>query len=1152
MVHRDLKPDNIFLRKRSDGSIHVKVLDFGIAKLAGLDSPAEQLTKTGALIGTPHYMSPEQIDGAAGVDGRTDIYALGVILYQLFSGVLPFSGETIGAVIKGHLLTPPPPLTIHDAHNVPVRLPLVIERMLAKKADERYSTVQEVAADLVDVALNRQPTHASNLAQKFPTQIGFAPAPQHAPQVALDHHQHQHQPPLQTEVGHGLQHPQTQPVAAKRAGSRGLILAVGLVGAAAIGLAVYFFVFMNKGDGETSIAGTVPGVSVTAPIDASSGVATPDQPTVDSAKLLADAQTLLRGGLLETEPSLRSTATSGLAEVQDESSAAPIAKLLESDPDMSVRGHAADALARLGASNTETLVTDAYKKAPAGLRVWFDEALVRLNDDKKARRRLASAATAKELDISFKAALALAELSPAGDKKAIRALTKLAAREAELGDVAPYAGLLILSRLARLSEPKSRELLYDTLKNADEAARLAAADGLARIGDEQGKSVLQSILKDKGSPNRILAARSLVLLGDYDGFDVMTEKLVDANPKNRGQAARGLGQIGESESLKPLAPLLADPEKSVRYAAAVAVLSILGLDPSVLSQASVDWARAALASDDWVTRLAAARTVGDLDQNRAMPLFAIALVDSRADVRRGAAESASRFKGPEAAKTLAAAAAVETDKSVREQQVRSLAAMREPVAKETLTKIAQGSGRVAVLASGALIAVGDVDAVTQLDEAMASSRSELRIAAAESAAIAGDPVVVPTLVTGLRDRLFQVRFLAAVALARYQAEKDAAIAVLTKALSDRNVSVKARAFAAMLRFGVTPDNSLVSPAELLDSTDPKVRLAALDAIAALQWKDAAPLLRRAIADTNLDVRRNAVDRLAGFSDRHRRDVLRLYRSLTRNRDRVTRAKAQSQIARLELGSTKTGSSQVKPSGDLAKLRQARDRVVSARGKLDRAQEKLASLVDKIKRATARPAKDEDDVDRVEDMAKEIEKAVAVVKSAREDLQAGAREAAIASRGLDGDDAKALNAEIAAQSRDASVAVREAINQGRRARRRAKDYAELETADPEIYLTSAKTAMATGKLSAAKRDLRKAEKLFKARGKVKAEVFFAYGDLYARLARSASSDDKKRKNLKRAISYYDRFASSGSGFRVAQAKERRAELATELAALEPTP
>ncbi len=148
LVHRDLKPANIMLLKRGADDAFVKVLDFGVAKTFGPNGLDEtQLTHTGMLVGTIDYMAPEQIMGRA-MDGRSDIYSLGVVLYRMLAGKLPFAETNVPQLINAHMNTMPKPLT-EVTDGVPNELDHVILRCLAKKPERRYESMGELARALI-------------------------------------------------------------------------------------------------------------------------------------------------------------------------------------------------------------------------------------------------------------------------------------------------------------------------------------------------------------------------------------------------------------------------------------------------------------------------------------------------------------------------------------------------------------------------------------------------------------------------------------------------------------------------------------------------------------------------------------------------------------------------------------------------------------------------------------------------------------------------------------------------------------------------------------------------------------------------------------------------------------------------------------------
>jgi serine/threonine-protein kinase len=149
IVHRDLKPSNLFLTRRRDRALHVKVLDFGISKVQGGSGTMTDggMTRTSALMGTPLYMSPEQMTDTREVDGRSDIWALGIILFELLSGTPPFMGDTLPQVCAMVLQAEAPTVSSRRA-DLPPGLDQVVKRCLNKQAALRYQTVAELAVEL--------------------------------------------------------------------------------------------------------------------------------------------------------------------------------------------------------------------------------------------------------------------------------------------------------------------------------------------------------------------------------------------------------------------------------------------------------------------------------------------------------------------------------------------------------------------------------------------------------------------------------------------------------------------------------------------------------------------------------------------------------------------------------------------------------------------------------------------------------------------------------------------------------------------------------------------------------------------------------------------------------------------------------------------
>jgi serine/threonine-protein kinase len=189
IVHRDMKPDNVFVSVDPRLREEVRLLDFGVAKIQGHleGTEAMRMTRTGVTLGTPYYIAPEQARGRRDVDARIDLWAVGVMMYEMLAGVLPFEGEGYNEIISNVLLEDHLPLR-RAAPGVPRRLAEVVERALVKDRDVRYQTAGEMIGDLL-------PLHDEQSAVRLTSQVDSAlrrhsdpPPPPDVETVVLEAH----------------------------------------------------------------------------------------------------------------------------------------------------------------------------------------------------------------------------------------------------------------------------------------------------------------------------------------------------------------------------------------------------------------------------------------------------------------------------------------------------------------------------------------------------------------------------------------------------------------------------------------------------------------------------------------------------------------------------------------------------------------------------------------------------------------------------------------------------------------------------------------------------------------------------------------------------------------------------------------------------
>ncbi|MEZ4474824.1 MAG: protein kinase [bacterium] len=554
MVHRDLKPENIFLVERAGNPDFVKVLDFGIAKVT--ESGGQKLatiTQAGAIFGTPQYMAPEQIRGDH-VDARADIYALGVLLYELISGHLPFAAGSVVEMLTKHLTAPPAPIARTGSDSDPglARLEAVALRALSKDPEHRQQTAREFLEDLMAAF--------PQLSLSAPT--GLIPAtPVGTPDVAA----------LPSSGGSTKVVVFAALFAALAAGA--WFWSQGGFGGGAGGGGANPIVVMqadpdgNGGGGDEAAPGTDAAPATEAAAPATEAAAAPETEAAAAPETESPAEQAAAA-----EADKVAEAEAAAAEAEAAKAEADANKPL-SDEEAARIAEAAEAEAKQAAAEAEKAAAEmkakeeAEKAAAAEAKKKDAEAAKSAADaDKVAAQQAAAEAQEKQAEAEAKAAEAKAQAEAAEAKTeeqkaaaaAAQAKAAAALEEARKSKEAAAAAAAAAKAEAARVKAEAEALKAQLKKIEDEKAAAAAAEAEAKARQEEAKAKAQAAKSKKRAPGfskLFIRTRSLGVRITVDGKSRGTTPLrggISLKPGNHTiTAVKGGKRVNKKVTVKP-------------------------------------------------------------------------------------------------------------------------------------------------------------------------------------------------------------------------------------------------------------------------------------------------------------------------------------------------------------------------------------------------------------------------------------------------------------------------------------------------------------------------------------------------------------------------------------------------------------------------
>ena len=510
VVHRDLKPANVFLVERHTGSPFVKLLDFGVAKLTA-EGSAQGMTAAGALIGTPHYMSPEQFEGKP-ADVRADVFAAGIMMFEAITGKRPFDGRDLSELAVAILRQPAPLIPqLRPGLALGSELDAIVGRCLAKKPADRYASAAEVRAALAAIR---------------PRGEADAPAPAR---------------------------PVSSPSPARR--RRPLVWAIAAVAVVAAAGGVL---------AATLGGSSEPGESEVATADAGPSTPRAMWRAGDRRGAVDAARGALAAALASSERRERAAALDAIALVAHPALAPLLYDGLAGGPD--TRVESARILAELALPEAAARIREALSGASDRTRVDLALALLACGD--RDGVAILEGALRDSPGDRLRAAIALAELD--GRAEAVAVIEEVFANSPEGRSRWREAARVLLG----LGNDRARKALVGELSHRDRERSVPAAAILAAADVEEGRGFLERLLAGEDREARSLAALALARVGAGAAASSIDEGLASGSAAARARALAVAARLQTVEKADVIADAADEENITVRLTASAALVAL--------------------------------------------------------------------------------------------------------------------------------------------------------------------------------------------------------------------------------------------------------------------------------------------------------------------------------------------------------------------------------------------------------------------------------------------------------------------------------------------------------------------------------------------------------------------------------------------------